>query len=112
MAEDCVFCKISRREIPAEFLFEDDQLYVIRDIHPKAPTHLLMVPKEHIATINDVIEDHGVLLSNMILAAKNQAQATGIAESGYKLVFNVGKHGGQTVFHIHLHVLGGKQLAE
>ena len=110
--DDCIFCKIARKEIPSEMLLETDNLFVIKDIHPKAPVHLLVVTKKHIPSINEVANADGTLIGEVVLAAKQQAAAAGIAESGYKLVWNVGKHGGQVVPHIHLHVIGGKQLSE
>lgn len=109
---DCVFCKIGKREQVGDILFETDQLFVLRDIMPKAPVHLLIIPKEHIASVNEVIDGHGNLLAQMILTAKTQAAQNGIGESGYKLVFNVGKDGGQVIPHLHLHVLGGKAMPE
>lgn len=109
---DCVFCKIGKHEQVAEILYEDDSLYVVRDIMPKAPVHLLVIPKEHIESINHLPDDKAGLVGDMILLAKNQAALNGIGSSGYKLVFNVGKDGGQVIPHLHLHVLGGKQMGE
>ncbi len=108
--EDCIFCNIIKKQIPSDMVFEDDQVVVIKDIFPKAPVHLLVIPKVHIASIIDVDSSHEALLGHMIATAKEVAAKQGIAENGYKLIFNVGKHGGQIVQHIHLHVLGGKQL--
>jgi histidine triad (HIT) family protein len=101
-----VFCKIVAGEIPAERLLENDELVVIRDIMPKAPVHLLVVSKKHIGSIDEASAADQELLGAMVLAAGEVARAQGISE-GYKLVFNVGKKGGQEVAHIHLHVLGG-----
>jgi histidine triad (HIT) family protein len=109
---DCIFCNIIAKNIPSENLYEDDQVAVIKDIFPKAPVHLLVLSKEHIASITDVAPEHQGLLGHMILVAKEQAAKQGVAENGYKLMFNVGEHGGQVVKHIHLHILGGKKLSE
>lgn len=110
--EDCIFCDIAKRNHPSDIIMENDKLFVIRDIMPKAPVHFLVIPKNHIATVNDLTEDDAQLIGEMVLAAKAQAQADGIADGGYKLVWNVGKNGGQVIQHLHLHVMGGKQLAE
>ncbi|MEX0877234.1 MAG: histidine triad nucleotide-binding protein [Candidatus Spechtbacterales bacterium] len=101
-----IFCRIIQGEVAGEFLFEDDDLVVLKDIAPKAPVHYLVIPKKHISTINDVAEEDSELLGKMVLAAKRTAKEKGI-EEGYKLVYNVGERGGQEVLHIHLHVLGG-----
>lgn len=106
----CLFCKILAGEIPSSKLYEDSDLIVIRDINPQAPVHLLVIPKEHIATINDAGEQHEQLLGKMLLVAKKMAQAENMSEKGYRLVFNVNSGGGQDVYHIHLHVLGGRQM--
>lgn len=107
---DCLFCKISRGEIPATVIFEDNDIMAFRDIRPQAPTHLLVIPKQHIATINDTSDHDEQLLGKMILQAKKLAQNEGISDTGYRLVFNVNSGGGQEVYHIHLHLLGGRQM--
>lgn len=107
---DCLFCKIAAGEIPAEKVFEDDQLVAFRDIHPQAPTHILIIPRKHIATINDAGEEDALLLGRMAVAAKKLAQREGCAEEGYRLVWNCNEGAGQTVFHIHLHLLGGRSF--
>ncbi|MCK5097120.1 MAG: histidine triad nucleotide-binding protein [Desulfobacteraceae bacterium] len=104
---DCLFCKIVNKEIPSEFLFEDDSFIVFRDINPQAPVHLLIVPKKHIRSINDLQPEDNEIISEIIIVAKNMAKEQGINKSGYKLVFNVEKGGGQEIFHIHLHLIGG-----
>lgn len=110
---DCVFCNIINRAIDASNIIkETDEVVVIKDILPKAPTHLLVVPKAHIESVNDLSENEAPLIGKMVLMAREMAQEQGVADTGYKLVFNVGKHGGQTVKHLHMHMLGGKQLAE
>jgi histidine triad (HIT) family protein len=107
---DCVFCKIGKHEQVSEMLFENEQLYVVNDLMPQAPVHFLVIPKEHIESVNHLPEDKGALVGEMIEQAKNQAALRGIGSTGYKLVFNVGKDGGQVIPHLHLHVLGGKQM--
>ena len=96
----------------SDMLFENDRLMVIRDILPKAPVHILVIPKEHIISINELEETNAAMVSEMIMTAKQQAKEQGIDQSGYKLVFNVGKDGGQIIPHLHLHVMGGKNLGE
>lgn len=103
---DCIFCKIVNKELPSDVVFENETMMVISDINPKAPQHYLIIPKTHIDTVNDLGEEHKDLIAEMILTAKNVAAEKGI-EKGYKLVFNVGRPGGQVIFHLHLHLLGG-----
>jgi histidine triad (HIT) family protein len=104
---DCVFCKIVRNEQAAETLYRDEDLVVIKDIRPHAPVHLLIIPVRHIRGINDLTkEDHDVVLK-MILKAREMAKEQSIDVSGYKLLFNVERGGGQVIFHLHLHLLGG-----
>ncbi|XOV87221.1 MAG: histidine triad nucleotide-binding protein [Pseudomonadota bacterium] len=110
MSESCLFCKIASREIKGDIVFEDDALIAFRDISPQAPVHILVIPKEHVSTLNEVSDSHQMLLGRMILAARNIAQQAEIDESGFRLVMNCNREGGQTVFHIHLHLLGGRQL--
>ncbi|HAT1884151.1 TPA: histidine triad nucleotide-binding protein [Legionella pneumophila] len=107
---NCLFCKIVQGEIPATIVFEDKNIMAFRDIRPQAPTHLLIIPKRHIATINDVNDDDSELLANILIRAKKLARAEGLNEMGYRLVFNVNSGGGQEVYHIHLHLLGGRQM--
>lgn len=107
MSKDCLFCKIVNREIPSEFLYEDDGYVVFKDINPAAPVHLLIVPKKHIRSINDLYSDDQPTISGLFMIAKDMAKQEGVNESGYKLLFNVEKGGGQVVFHIHLHLIGG-----
>lgn len=105
-----IFEKIIKREIPADIVFENDELIAFRDIAPQAPMHVLFVPKQRFDTLNDVPETEALLLGKLMLAAKAYAQNIGIAEDGYRLVLNCNRNGGQTVFHIHLHLLGGAPL--
>jgi histidine triad (HIT) family protein len=107
MLHDCIFCQIVKDEAPAEFMYKNDSLVVFKDIHPHAPVHLLIVPRKHIRSINNIDVKEGGIVSEMILAGKLMAKRTGIAESGYKLLFNVERGGGQVIFHLHLHLLGG-----
>ena len=106
----CLFCKIVAGEIPATVVYEDDDIIAFHDINPQAPTHLLIIPKLHIATIDDADESHEKLLGRMVLTAKKLAHTEGLSENGYRLVFNVNSGGGQMVYHIHLHLIGGRQM--
>ncbi len=108
---DCIFCKIAAGEIPATKVLETDDVVVFRDLNPQAPTHLLAIPRRHIATINDLQDDDAELIGKLYLAAKQVAADEGIADSGYRTVMNCGEGAGQTVFHIHLHILGGRPMA-
>jgi histidine triad (HIT) family protein len=107
MDKDCLFCKIASGKMDTEFLYENEQLVVFRDIHPHAPVHLLIVPKRHIRSINDLTEEDGPHLAEMVMVAKEMAKMENVNASGYKLLFNVEKGGGQVIFHLHLHLLGG-----
>jgi histidine triad (HIT) family protein len=109
---DCIFCKIVKKEIPTDYLFEDDLIVAFRDIHPIAPAHILIIPKKHIASVADISEKDEKLMGRMILAAKKIAEDLKISHGGYKLLFRVGEHGGQEVEHIHLHLIGGTRLRE
>ncbi len=106
-----LFEKIIAREIPATIVFEDDELIAFRDIDPKAPTHILIVPKQATPTLNDLQDSDTLLMGKLVMAAKNIAASEGIAEGGYRLVFNCNSDGGQSVFHIHCHLLGGRALS-
>ncbi|MBW1615788.1 MAG: histidine triad nucleotide-binding protein [Deltaproteobacteria bacterium] len=107
MKTDCLFCKIVNKDIKSDFLYEDDTVAVFRDINPHAPVHILIVPKKHIRSINDLTEEDGKITAHMIAVAKETAKKENINESGYKLLFNVEKGGGQVIFHLHLHLIGG-----
>ncbi|HXF44456.1 MAG TPA: histidine triad nucleotide-binding protein [Candidatus Paceibacterota bacterium] len=102
---DCVFCKIVGKEIPAEFLHEDDKIVAFKDIKPAAPVHILVVPKEHIQSVGHLENSHAEVVSKLVFTAKSLAEEAGL--NGYKLVFNVGRGGGQIIDHLHLHLLGG-----
>ena len=107
---NCLFCKIIRREIPATIVFEDEQMIAFSDINPQAPTHLLIVPKRHIETLNDLVEGDDALVGSLTRRAAALAAERGFAAAGYRTVFNTNREAGQTVFHIHLHLLGGRAL--
>lgn len=107
-----VFTKIINREIPADILYEDDEIIAFKDIHPLAPVHVLIIPKREIPTIDDLKDDEALLVGRMIMVARNIARDLNISEKGYKLLFRVGRDGGQEVPHIHLHLIGGAQLSE
>lgn len=107
---NCLFCKIAQGEIPAKKIFEDSEILAFHDIKPQAPTHILIIPKQHIATINDVDSKDEQLLGRMVLTAKKLAKSEQFSDDGYRLVFNVNSGGGQEVYHIHLHLLGGRQM--
>jgi len=105
--KDCIFCKIINGEIPTEFLYQDDTLVVFRDINPHAPVHILIVPKKHIRSINDLTENDREIISHLIMVGKDIAKKESVNSSGYKLLFNVERGGGQVIFHLHLHLIGG-----
>ena len=107
---DCLFCKMVAGEITPDTVYEDDDVLAFRDINPQAPTHVLIIPKQHIATINDLDDEHAGLVGKMMLTAKKVAQQEGFSEQGYRTVVNCNAHGGQMVFHIHLHLLGGRPM--
>lgn len=107
---DCLFCKIIDKSIPADVVFEDEQVIAFRDIDPQAPSHILVIPRKHISTVNDIEPSDHALIGHMVSTAKTLAAEHGHADDGYRLVMNCNEHGGQTVFHIHLHVLAGRPL--
>ena len=107
---DCLFCRIARKEIPASVIYENDRLLAINDINPQAPLHALVIPKRHIATLNEVTADDAALVGEMVGAAAAIAREKGYADRGFRTVFNTNADAGQTVFHIHLHVLAGRGL--
>ncbi|HON55425.1 MAG TPA: histidine triad nucleotide-binding protein [bacterium] len=108
MSNNCIFCKIINREIQSVIVFENDDILAFKDINPQAPIHILIVPKKHIPTINDVNEEDSKLIAAIFYAAKDIAKKFNISDSGYRCVFNCNKDAGQEVFHIHLHLLGGR----
>ena len=110
MSED-LFLKIIEREIPADIVYETDDVIAFRDINPQAPLHVLIVPKVHIRTINDIQDEQAALVGALFLAAKQIARSAGVAEDGYRVVMNCGEGAGQSVFHIHMHLLAGRALS-
>ncbi|MFP5391147.1 MAG: histidine triad nucleotide-binding protein [Gammaproteobacteria bacterium] len=113
--DNCLFCKIAAKQIPSTIVYEDDELLAFKDIHPAAPVHLLIIPKQHVATLSDTDDSHAPVLGRMLLLARKLAQETGIAvkgadgarSGGYKTLINSGPDGGQEVYHLHLHMYGG-----
>ena len=106
----CIFCKIIKKESPASIIFEDDEIIAINDIAPKVRIHILIIPKKHIQSINQIEPKDKDLIGTLFLTAKQLAKEMGIAETGYRLIFDIGKDAGQTVDHLHLHLLGGEKL--
>jgi len=107
---DCLFCKILTGDIPADIIYESENAVAFRDINPQAPTHVLIIPRKHIATINDIAEDDHTIVGSLYSAAREIAQQEGFSDEGYRAVMNCNEAAGQTVFHIHLHLLGGRQF--
>ena len=107
MEQECIFCQIIQGEKPGDFVFQDDSVVAFKDQNPQAPVHILILPKKHIRSINDLSEEDRQVISDMFLRAKEIAAEMGISQTGYKLVFNVERGGGQYVFHLHLHLIGG-----
>jgi histidine triad (HIT) family protein len=108
--EECIFCKIVKGEIPSEKVYEDDLVLSFKDINPGAPVHVLIVPKKHIESINDLDKEDSNIIAHIFMAAKKIAGDLNIAEDGYRIVSNTGRYGGQTVPHVHFHLLGGRSL--
>jgi histidine triad (HIT) family protein len=108
MTDSCLFCRIVRREVPAKLVHEDEHTLAFRDIDPKAPTHVLVIPKAHVGSLNDVSD--AAMLGTLMLVAKSIAESEGISSDGYRMVVNTGPNAGQSVSHIHLHLLGGRRL--
>lgn len=111
MQPTCLFCKILNKEIPATLVYEDEHVVAFKDISPQAPMHVLVIPRQHIPTLNDVTPEQGVLVGYMFQAAQKIAVQFGVHQTGYRTVFNVNAGAGQTVYHLHLHVLGGRMLS-
>jgi len=110
MEDNCVFCKIVTKQAPAQIVYQDDEVTAFKDAHPIAPVHILIVPNRHITSVNDLQPDDNALMGKMILLARSLAAENGVSESGYRLMINTGKNGGQSVFHLHLHLIGGRRL--
>lgn len=107
---DCLFCKMVKGDIPIQSVYEDDQILAFHDIDPQAPTHILIIPKQHISTANDLTSEHQALIGHMILKASAIAKELGHADDGYRIVNNCNSAGGQAVYHIHFHLLGGRTM--
>ncbi len=107
---DCIFCKIIAGEIPSQKVYEDETVYAFKDINPMAPVHVLIVPKQHIASVNEVTAENSAVIAHIYEVASRLAKELGVAEDGYRIVTNCGKNAGQTVFHLHFHLLGGTPL--
>ena len=110
MDENCLFCKIAAGQIPATIVYQDENVVAYRDLHPQAEDHILLIPREHIVSMAELTKEHGPLLANIYIAAQKVARQLGIEQSGYRIVTNVGRDSGQTVFHLHFHLLGGEPL--
>ena len=110
MTDSCIFCRIARKEIPSNIVYEDANVLAFRDLSPQAPTHVLVIPKRHVASLDDLVDADALLLGAMMLTAKRVAAAEGLA-SGFRVVTNCGADAGQSVSHMHLHVLGGRSMA-
>lgn len=108
--EECLFCKIIKGEVPSTKVYEDDDVYAFKDINPEAPIHILVVPKKHIESVNEIKAEDEELIGKIFLAIGKIAKEQGISEDGYRVVSNCGKNAGQTVMHLHFHILGGKEL--
>ena len=107
---ECIFCEIIKGEIPCEKIYEDERILSFRDLNPEAPVHVLIIPKKHIGSLNEIEEEDSAIMGDIVTAARKIALKLGVAENGYRLVTNCGDHGGQTVAHIHFHLLGGRKL--
>ncbi|MCX7126272.1 MAG: histidine triad nucleotide-binding protein [Gammaproteobacteria bacterium] len=107
----CLFCKIASGEIPTKLIYQDSDIVAFNDIAPQAPHHILIIPRKHIATINDIQEEDTALLGKMMLVGKKIAAELSISDAGFRVLMNCNRHGGQAVYHIHLHLLGGRQMA-
>jgi histidine triad (HIT) family protein len=110
MAEECIFCRIVAGEVPGDIVYQDEDFLAFRDILPKAPTHVLIIPKTHITSVAELTDGQHKLAGRLIIIAKNLAEKEGIAKKGYRLVINCGPEGGQVVPHLHLHLIGGRQM--
>jgi histidine triad (HIT) family protein len=109
---DCIFCQIASGKIPGDIVYQDQEIIAFRDINPKAPVHILIIPKKHIASLNQMKASETALVGRMVAVASRLAKDEGVAEKGYRLAINCGKEGGQLVPHLHMHLLGGRQLSD
>ncbi|MDI6695813.1 MAG: histidine triad nucleotide-binding protein [Anaerolineales bacterium] len=107
---NCIFCQIIAGKSPSQMLYQDEQVSAFRDIHPAAPTHILIAPNRHIASVNDLTAEDEPLVGHLFTVARQLARQEGIDQSGYRLIVNTGVHGGQTIFHLHMHLIGGQRM--
>jgi histidine triad (HIT) family protein len=107
---DCLFCNMAQGKMQVDKLYEDDLVFSIRDIHPRAPIHVMVIPKQHVPTALDITDEHGPLLARLFAVAAQVARQEGLDERGFRLAFNVGEHAGMTIPHLHLHIVGGRPL--
>jgi histidine triad (HIT) family protein len=110
MVDSCIFCKIVNKEVKSTILHQDDQVTAFRDIRPVAPTHILIIPNKHIESLNELVDDDKTLIGHMFVIARQVAAQEGIHKGGYRIIVNTGPDGGQTVFHLHLHLIGGQRM--
>lgn len=110
MSDDCIFCKIVSGELPSEQLYQDEQVIAFRDLHPVAPVHVLVIPRKHIPSMNDLEDEDKPLIGEMFSVTRDLARHLGLAKSGYRLIVNNGPDGGQVVYHLHLHLIGGHRM--
>ena len=110
MVEECLFCRIISREIPSDIVYQDDEFLAFKDIHPQAPTHILIIPKTHFDSLVEISDQQEKLMGRLVIIAKKLAEKEGLAKNGYRLVLNCGAEGGQVVPHLHLHLIGGRKL--
>lgn len=110
MIENCIFCRIVKKEVQSTILYQDDQVTAFRDTHPVAPKHILVVPNKHIRSLNELLDEEHALIGHMFIVARQVAVDEGIHEDGYRIIVNTGSDGGQTVFHLHLHLMGGQKM--
>ena len=110
MVEECLFCRIISREIPSDVVYQDDEFLAFKDIHPQAPTHILVIPKIHFDSLVEISDQQEKLMGRLVIIAKKLAEKEGLAKNGYRLVLNCGAEGGQVVPHLHLHLIGGRKL--
>ena len=108
--DECIFCKIIKKQIPSDIVYEDDKVMAFKDINPEAPVHIVIIPREHIVDLNCLKQDESEIIGHIFMVAKQIAKTLGVDEEGYRIINNCGKHGGQTVGHLHFHLLGGKML--
>ncbi|MCD6351455.1 MAG: histidine triad nucleotide-binding protein [Armatimonadetes bacterium] len=108
---DCLFCRIAEGEIPSDIVYQDEEIVAFRDINPQGPVHILVIPRQHLAGMNDARDDQAALLGRLLLVARQLAEEEGIAQSGYRLVINQGRQAGQSVDHLHVHLIGGRPMS-